>query len=88
MQLPGSARSYAPRGKDVDQQSPVKTVLTTRDAAQISGLSRTQVIRCFDEGILPGWRIPGSKHRRIPRDRLLDFMRQHNIPQGVTHGQG
>jgi len=34
----------------------------------------------FDSGQLKGYRIPGSKDRRIPVDELVRFMKVHNMP--------
>lgn len=57
-----------------------KSVLTTGEAAEMCGLSQQTIIRCFDSGQLGGFRVPGSKFRRIPRDRLIKFMRDNKIP--------
>ena len=57
-----------------------KTVFTTGEAADICGLSQQTIIRCFDNGQLGGFRVPGSRFRRIPRDKLLKFMKEHSIP--------
>jgi excisionase family DNA binding protein len=57
-----------------------KAVFTTGEAADICRLSQQTIIRCFDSGQLGGFRVPGSKFRRIPRDKLLKFMKQHRIP--------
>jgi DNA-binding response OmpR family regulator len=38
------------------------------------------VIRCFDSGRLRGFRVPGSKFRRIPREALIQFMKENGIP--------
>jgi excisionase family DNA binding protein len=57
-----------------------KTVFTTGEAADICRLSQQTIIRCFDSGQLGGFRVPGSKFRRIPRDKLLRFMKEHGIP--------
>jgi DNA-binding response OmpR family regulator len=38
------------------------------------------VIRCFDSGRLQGYRVPGSRFRRIPRESLIQFMKEHKIP--------
>ncbi len=57
-----------------------KSVYTTGEAAQICGLSQQTIIRCFDNGQLEGFKVPGSKFRRIPRSSLLKFMKEHNIP--------
>jgi len=57
-----------------------KSVFTTGEAAEICGLSQQTIIRCFDSGQLGGFRVPGSKFRRIPRDKLLKFMKENKIP--------
>ncbi|MCD6365440.1 MAG: response regulator [Planctomycetes bacterium] len=57
-----------------------KAVYTTGEAAAICKLSQQTIIRCFDSGQLEGFRVPGSKFRRIPRDKLSKFMRANNIP--------
>jgi len=57
-----------------------KAVYTTGEAAGICKLSQQTIIRCFDSGQLEGFRVPGSKFRRIPRDKLLKFMKENNIP--------
>jgi len=58
----------------------MKDLFTTGDAAEICKLSQQTVIRCFDAGRLEGFRIPGSKFRRIPRQSLVKFMKENNIP--------
>ncbi|MEM8757951.1 MAG: response regulator [Planctomycetota bacterium] len=57
-----------------------KKVFTTGEAAQICKVSQQTIIRCFDSGRLAGFRVPGSKFRRIPRDELIRFMRDNDIP--------
>ena len=57
-----------------------KTVFTTGEAAEICRLSQQTIIRCFDSGQLGGFRVPGSKFRRIPRDKLLKFIKENGIP--------
>jgi excisionase family DNA binding protein len=59
---------------------PSKNVFTTGEVADICNLSQQTVIRCFDSGRLRGYRVPGSRFRRIPRDALIQFMKEHNIP--------
>ena len=58
----------------------VKTVFTTGEAAKICKVSQQTIIRCFDSGQLKGFRVPGSRFRRIPRDQLFNFMRDNGIP--------
>ena len=55
---------------------------TTGEAADICNLSQQTIIRCFDSGQLGGFRVPGSKFRRIPHPELVKFMQDNNIPLG------
>ncbi len=57
-----------------------KAVYTTGEAAAICKLSQQTIIRCFDNGQLKGFRVPGSRFRRIPHDALVEFMRVNAIP--------
>lgn len=57
-----------------------KTVFTTGEAAKICKVSQQTIIRCFDNGSLKGFRVPGSRFRRIPRDQLYAFMKDNGIP--------
>lgn len=57
-----------------------KKVFTTGEAARLCKVSQQTIIRCFDAGRLNGFRVPGSKFRRIPREELLRFMRENEIP--------
>ena len=58
----------------------MKTVFTTGEAAKICKVSQQTIIRCFDSGQLKGFRVPGSRFRRIPRDQLFSFMKENGIP--------
>jgi excisionase family DNA binding protein len=58
----------------------MKTVFTTGEAAKICKVSQQTIIRCFDSGQLKGFRVPGSRFRRIPRHELFMFMRDNGIP--------
>ena len=57
-----------------------KNVLTTGDVAKICHVAPRTVSKWFDSGQLKGYRIPGSKDRRIPVSELVRFMRAHNMP--------
>ena len=57
-----------------------KSVFTTGEVAQICRVSQQTVIRCFDSGRLQGFRVPGSRFRRIPRSSLVTFMKSNQIP--------
>ena len=57
-----------------------KKVFTTGEAAKVCKVSQQTIIRCFDSGRLNGFRVPGSRFRRVPRDELIRFMRTNEIP--------
>jgi excisionase family DNA binding protein len=57
-----------------------KQIFTTGEAAEVCNVSQQTIIRCFDSGRLSGFRVPGSRFRRIPRADLIRFMRDNHIP--------
>lgn len=57
-----------------------KNVLTTGDVAKICNVAPRTVSKWFDTGQLKGYRIPGSKDRRIPVSELVRFMKANNMP--------
>ncbi len=65
-----------------------KQVFTTGEAAQVCKVSQQTIIRCFDSGRLQGFRVPGSRFRRIPRAELIRFMRANSIPVDHLEGPG
>ena len=65
-----------------------KDVLTTGEVAKICNVAPRTVSKWFDSGSLRGYRIPGSKDRRIPVTELVKFMRAHGIPMdGMSSGR-
>jgi len=60
-----------------------KNVLTTGDVARICNVAPRTVSKWFDSGQLKGYRIPGSKDRRIPVSELIRFMKAHNMPATI-----
>ena len=72
LNMPSEGQREAPRF--------TKSVFTTGEVAEICKVSQQTVIRCFDSGRLRGFRVPGSRFRRIPRDSLIQFMKEHSIP--------
>ena len=71
-------RPATDNGKPSDPAS--KQIFTTGEAADVCKISQQTIIRCFDSGRLRGFRVPGSRFRRIPHDELIRFMRENNIP--------
>jgi excisionase family DNA binding protein len=64
-----------------------KDVLTTGEVAKICNVASRTVSKWFDSGQLKGYRIPGSKDRRIPLSNLRKFMKSHGIPMdGLVSG--
>lgn len=64
-----------------------KDVLTTGEVAKICNVASRTVSKWFDSGQLRGYRIPGSKDRRIPVSALRKFMKNHGIPMdGLMSG--
>ena len=57
-----------------------KEIFTTGDVSRICHVAPRTVSKWFDTGKLNGYRIPGSRDRRIPRNQLLSFMRAHGLP--------
>jgi excisionase family DNA binding protein len=57
-----------------------RNVLTTGDVAKICNVAPRTVSKWFDSGQLHGYRIPGSKDRRIPVNELIRFMKANNMP--------
>ena len=61
-----------------------ETVFTTGQVAKICDVSPRTVSRWFDSGRLKGWRMPGSPlkegNRRIPRQNLIVFLEDNNMP--------
>jgi excisionase family DNA binding protein len=79
--LPGGfAIASFSRATQKDGAIHMKTVFTTGEAAKICKVSQQTIIRCFDSGQLKGFRVPGSRFRRIPREQLFMFMRDNGIP--------
>jgi two-component system, OmpR family, response regulator RpaA len=65
-----------------------KDILTTGEVAQICNVAPRTVSKWFDSGSLRGYRIPGSRDRRIPLNALMKFMKEHNIPMdGLQSGR-
>src|SRR6267154_1644594 len=73
-------RKLARSGENMLMNSKVKDVLTTGEVAKICNVAPRTVSKWFDSGALHGYRIPGSKDRRIPLNQLIRFMKHHGMP--------
>ena len=56
------------------------SVLTTGEVAVICKVAARTVSKWIDCGRLDGYRIPGSRDRRVTRASLENFMRKHGLP--------
>jgi len=61
-------------------------VLTTGQVARICHVAPRTVSKWFDSGKLRGYRIPGSRDRRIPKAQLRAFMEAYEMPLGELEG--
>lgn len=59
-------------GRQVDFTAPVEE-FTPNEAADLLRISRTTVSKLMAEGALPFRTLPGSAHRRLPREDVLAF---------------
>lgn len=75
-----------PDQKPKPEAAAPKRIYTTGEAAELCKVSQQTIIRCFDAGRIGGFRVPGSKFRRIPREELLRFMRANAIPTDALDG--
>ena len=57
-----------------------RDILTTGEVAKICKVAPRTVSKWFDSGQLRGYRIPGSRDRRIPLDQLIRFMKAYGMP--------
>ena len=58
----------------------MKTIFTAGEVAKICKVAPRTVFKWFDSGRLRGYRIPGSQDRRIPREHLIRFLKEHGMP--------
>ena len=69
-----------------------KNIYTTGDIAAICKVAPRTVTKWFDRGLLSGYRIPGSRDRRITHASLMQFLKDNEFPLGglsqdvVLHG--
>jgi two-component system, OmpR family, response regulator RpaA len=66
----------------------MKKVFTTGQVAKICKVAPRTVSKWFDSGRLRGYRIPGSQDRRIPREHLIRFLKEHQMPLGELEEEG
>lgn len=62
-------------------------IYTTGEVSRICKVATTTVNKWFDSGRLEGFRVPGSRHRRIPQENLVRFLRDHGVPLGALEAE-
>jgi hypothetical protein len=77
-------RRMAPRPpvKRVPPPAPPSTY-STGQAAWACGCCQQTIIRCIDSGVLAGYRVPGSRFRRVTRAALIEFATERNLPLAI-----
>ena len=63
--------------KELDLNSPV---FTTSQVARICGVSNQMVAKWMSQGLLKGWKLPNSRHRRFDRADVVEFLKVHGLP--------
>ena len=57
-----------------------KEIFTTSDVAMICSVSTRVVTKWFDDELIEGFRLPGSRHRRFPYQKVKEFLVKHSMP--------
>jgi excisionase family DNA binding protein len=66
----------------------MKKVFTTGQVATICKVAPRTVSKWFDSGRIRGYRVPGSQDRRILREQLIRFLKEHAVPPGELEKEG
>ena len=77
-----SMELYPTQSQSIFIGEPAMKVFTTGQVAKICKVAPRTVSKWFDSGRLKGYRIPGSQDRRIPREYLIKFLKEHGMPTG------
>lgn len=55
--------------------------LTTSEVAEKLMISVSAVIKMCNRKIIKSWRVPGSKHRRISREAVRQYLKKEGWPE-------
>lgn len=55
-------------------------LFTTGQVARMCNVSPRTVSKWFDSKMLPGFRVPGTRDRRITSEALIEFIQKHGMP--------
>lgn len=58
-------------------------VFTIGQVAKLCHVAPRTATKWFDSGRLKGYRIPGSQDRRVPREYLIRFLKEHGMNHAV-----
>jgi hypothetical protein len=64
---------------DVILGDPKIRTFTTGQVAKICDVAPRTVSKWFDGKLIEGYRIPGSQDRRVPREKLIAFLKKNNM---------
>lgn len=59
---------------------PLKRTYTSGEVALICNVAPRTVCKWCDAGLLIGYRLPGSKDRRFPRECVVAFLKSNGLP--------
>ena len=54
-------------------------ILGSGEASRILGISQRLMCKWIDEGRISAWRIPGSSHRRLRRETVIEFAKANRM---------
>lgn len=67
----------------IPNESPDDPTVTTRDAAELLGVSVSTAQKWIEGGALPSWKTPGG-HRRMRRSAVLALLEERMAPPGES----
>lgn len=81
----GSLGIECRRAEAIENGTPIsppggRTILTTGRVAKLLKVAPRTVNQWVDKGRLKGYRLPGSKDRRVPWSAVVEFAREHGLP--------
>lgn len=71
-------------GNMVIELEKIKDVLTSGEVAKVCNVAPRTVAKWIDSGTLQGYKLPGSRDRRVTKVSLLSFLRDNNMPIHVA----
>jgi len=63
----------------------VKEIFTTGQVARVCGVSPDTVVAWIEDKILPCFRLPRGRDRRVTREDLEAFLEEQGMPTVVLH---